>query len=360
MTFRSSSALAALVLGCVGCSSAAPSERGNGSAVEACASNTGYAGDSACLAPPAAERGFQLHYGPTNHDDPAEVAKYLLPSGQEAVNCYALKTANPVDVFSVGYQFHMRPGSHHLIAQTVPGDLPDGPVSCGAVAVSPGSLGGTQTQLVDSLVDPAAENQGLAIRIPANTQAVLNFHVINTTDAPILSEAWLNYLYADPSEVKGLRGAVFLVGGLGFRIEPGTKQTYQYSCNPNKSGRVLWLAAHMHTHATRMTAWKVTAGTRTKVLEAFNWEDPGTVHFDSAHQNPKSDAVAKNTGADYSGDLILEPTDEIQWECEVENTGTQVLTFRNEVLTGEMCVVTGAQVGVDDPSTKTDFACVRN
>jgi hypothetical protein len=50
----------------------------------------------------------------------------------------------------------------------------------------------------------------------------------------------------------------------------------------------------------------------------------------------------------------------IEWECDVENTSSQTLTFRNEVQTGEMCVLTGSQVRADDPNTKADFTCIRN
>lgn len=357
---RISRASAVLALASFGCSSAADGEPKTAQAAEACVTNSGYAGDAACLAAPSAEKGFQLHYGPRDHDDPSEVAKYVLDPGQEIVDCYATKTANTTDVFSIGYQFHMRPGSHHLIAQTQQAPIPDGFLPCGSVAVSPGGLGGTQKQEDDYLTDPASENEGLAIKIAQKTQAILNFHVINTTDAPMLTEAWLNYFYAQPSEVRGLRGAVFLVGGLGYRIDPGTKHTYQYSCSPNQPSRILSLAAHMHTHATRMTAWKISGSTRTKVLEAFNWEEPGTVYFDSVHQNPASDAASKQTGADYSGDLRVDPGEQIQWECEIENTSTGVLTFRNEVVTGEMCVVTGAQTNADDPNVASDFTCVRN
>jgi hypothetical protein len=364
---RSIALVGVLAFAFSGCSSTAvgrdtgATTKGDGGVTpETCPQNTGYPGDANCIAAPAAGKGFQLHYGPADHDDPVDVAKYLVQPGEEAVNCYALKTGNDTDVYSTGYQFHMRPGSHHLIAETQDKHVPTGPLSCGAVVVSPGGLGGTQLQIDDSAKEVAPENEGLAIKIAANTQAVLNFHVVNSTDAPLLSEAWLNYDYADESTVTGMRGAVFLVGGLGFRIDPGTKKTYQYSCSPTKPSRILQLAAHMHVHASRMTAWKVSGGVRTKILESFNWEEPGTVYFDSAHQNPTSDATAKRTGADVSGDLTVDPTESIQWECEVENTSNAVLAFRNEVVTGEMCVVTGAQVRADDPTKSSDFACVRN
>ena len=107
--------------------------------------------------------------------------------------------------------------------------------------------------------DPAPENQGLAVHMPANAQAVLNFHVIDTGTEPIVREAWLNYFYMDKSQVKGLRGNVFLTGGVGFYIMPGTHQTFDYACSPDRPVRILSLAAHMHVHSQRMTAWKVSS-----------------------------------------------------------------------------------------------------
>lgn len=358
----------ALVLSAAGCSSKATDAVGatagahDAAPPPACPTNTGFLGDANCIAPPAEGAGFQLHYGPVDHDDPVEVAKYILQPGEETVKCYAAKTPNDVDVFSTAYQIHMRPGSHHLIAQTQPNAVPDGFLLCGAAAPTASGLGTelTEVQIDDSATDVAPENQGLAVKIAAKTQAILNFHVINSTNSPILSEAWLNYDYTDESAVKGMRGGVALVGGLGFRIDPGTKQTYQYSCSPSKPTRILSLAAHMHVHGKRLTAWKVSGGARTKVLETFNWDEPGVVYFDTVHQNPKSDAASQQAGSDVSGALTLDPTDSLQWECAVENTSDAVLTFRNEVKTGEMCVVSGAEVRADDPSKATDFTCIRN
>lgn len=337
-----------------------PMDGTTGMAETKCATNTGYAGDDACLEPPPPSLGFQLHYGPSDHDDPDEVAKYLLDPGKEIVSCYDTKTANTDDVFSTGWQIHMRPGSHHLILQTETKPVPDGFTPCGSAAVGPSALGGSQVPIVDELTDPAPENQGLAIKIAAKTQALFNFHIINTTSAPILSEAWANYLYADQDTVTGYRGAVFLAGGVGYRIAPGEKKTYSYSCSPNVPSRILRLAAHMHEHATRMTAWKVSGDQRQKILETFNWAEPGEVAFDSVHVNPPPDPGAGATGADVSGDLVFQPGDQLAWECEVANDSTTTLTFRNEVVTGEMCVVTGTQVRDDDPMTPSDFTCVRN
>ena len=44
----------------------------------------------------------------------------------------------------------------------------------------------------------------------------------------------------------------------------------------------------------------------------------------------------------------------------MDNTSNVTLTFRNEVYTGEMCIMTGAMVPADDPMQPDDFTCAMN
>jgi hypothetical protein len=324
-----------------------------------CPTDTAYAGDSMCLPAPTAVQGFQLHYGPSTYSNAAAMSPYVLPPNDETVDCYYEKSPNTSDVYVGGYEFSMRPGSHHLNVDINTVAQADGFHPCEANDQAPGLLGGTQTPKVDEVNDPAPENAGLAVKLPANSQVVLDFHVLNATQAPILREAWLNYYFIDQSQVKGLRGNVFLTGGLGFRIEPGTSQTYTYSCSPDRPARILSLAAHMHTHATRMTAWKVSGGTPSLVYENYDWDSPAELRYDSVHQNtPPNDATRTPGGS--TGQLIVNPGDTIQWACDVDNTSDKVLTFRNEVQTGEMCILTGTMVPADNPMEADDFVCNRN
>jgi hypothetical protein len=164
----------------------------------------------------------------------------------------------------------------------------------------------------------------------------------------------------DPSQVKGIRGNLFLVGGLGYRIDPGTHQTYTYACTPNRPVRILDIAAHMHVHATRMSVWHVdTAGNPGLIYENFDWESPLQLSYDTVHTNTPS-SRANLTAGGTSGQMVVNPGETIQWECEVNNTSGNVLTFRNEVNTGEMCIVTGSVVPVDDPMSPYDFTCTNN
>ncbi|HEX3770718.1 MAG TPA: hypothetical protein VHV30_07640, partial [Polyangiaceae bacterium] len=177
---------------------------------DGCPMNSGYVGDDKCLAPPPADQGFQLHYGPPDYSKASDLSPYELAPNGEQVDCYYLKTPNKGDVYVGGYEFSMRPGSHHLNVDVNTAAQADGFATCQANDQSPGLLGGTETPVVDERVDTAPENAGLAVKLPADSQAVMNFHVINTGTVPILREAWLNYFYMDAADVKGLRGNVFL------------------------------------------------------------------------------------------------------------------------------------------------------
>jgi len=335
---------------------AGPSTLPNG-----CPVNSGYPGDDMCLPAPAAAEGFQLRYGePGEYTDPTVAAPFVLDPGGEINDCYYLMTSNTTDQYVGGFDFQMRPGSHHIIMNVNPTvQQPEGFATCGANDLTPGLLYSSQTPVYDLRTDPAPENQGLAVKVPANSQAVINFHVINTTSKPILREAWLNYFYTDASEVKGIRGNVFLLGGLGFQITPGTSQTYQYSCSPDRPTRILSLAAHMHAHSSRLSMWKVIDGAATQIYESYSWQNPAGFSFDSVHNNPTWDRTTQTPGA-TSGQIVLQPTDALQWECAVDNTSEVTLTFRNEVYTGEMCIVGGTMVPADDPMKPYDFTCALN
>jgi hypothetical protein len=326
---------------------------------DGCPMNTGYVGDERCLAAPSADKGFQFHYASMKYDDPASEAPYLLQPGEEIVDCYYTKSPNTSDVYVGGYQFSLRQGSHHFNVDVNTMAQPDGLATCGANDNAPGLLGGTTVPVDDERDDPAPENAGLAVHLPANSQIALNFHVINTTNEPILREAWANYYYMDKSDVKGYRGNVFLIGGLGYQIAPGTHKTFTYACNPDRPTRILNLYAHMHAHSARMTVWKVSGGKPSLVYETYDWSDPTQIKYDSVHQNTMPNRAMQTPGGS-TGQLVLQPTDSLQWECEVNNTSDVTLTFRNEVNTGEMCIVTGEMVPADDPMKAANFTCNLN
>jgi hypothetical protein len=150
------------------------------------------------------------------------------------------------------------------------------------------------------------------------------------------------------------------MGGLGFAIAPGAHQAYTYSCAPDRPVRILSMAADMHPSTIRASAWKVTGGTTaTLVYEAYDWANPTELRYDSVHQNPAANPATQTAGG-ASGSLTVQPSDVLRWECEVNNTTSDTLTFQNGLYAGEQCIMTGLVVPIDDPMSAADFSCVFN
>jgi hypothetical protein len=327
-----------------------------GAAANACNLKSGFAGDDVCIPPPDPSKGFQLHYGPSNYDDPAEVAKYLIAPGEETNDCFFVKTPNVDDRFYKAFHVRMRPGSHHLIGTALGTDMPDGLGSCTQGADSRG-LGGSQSAVRDfpDPTAPAPENAGLGLPVAAHAQASLNLHYVNATNAPLLREAWINYDYVDPSEVTQVVGSISLVGGLGMNILPGTTKLLSYSCDAPEDMRVIDFFGHYHAHTARFSAWKIKDGEKSLVYESYDWHEPGDIAYDSAHQNPAPDPDAKTPGG-ASGVLDVKAGETLAWECEIVNDGPVALTFKNEVFTGEMCILFGSAVPISGRGP-TRFTC---
>ncbi len=312
-----------------------------------CASASGYAGDDSCLEPPAPGTGFQLHYGPASLDDPDEVARYLLAPGEERTDCVFLKTPNDEEIFIAGYRGRMRPGSHHMITYVQDHDTPDseGPEPCAQGADSTFLLG-SQEPAIDLTVDQAApEELGDAMRLGARRQVAIQLHYLNGTDAPMLREAWINVLYAEPAQVTREVSSLFWLGGLGMKVLPGVRETIRAQCEVPADAppdlALLRITGHFHAHTLRQSVWKLSGATRTRVYEGYDYNHPGWLAFNSTADNPAPDPARQTAGSDHDGPLPLAPGDRLEWECDVHNTTGAPLEFADGVFTAEMCNVFG-------------------
>ena len=359
--------VALLGMSLAGCSSSAGTDpTGSGPATvskngkDGCPVKSGFSGDDSCLPAPATAEGMQLHYGPSDYDDPADVARFTLAPGEEVDKCFFLKTPNTEDVYYSTIHGTLRPGSHHFIARAMQDRVEaDGFADCQG-ADAPGTsdnIGGSQFREF-TFPPPAPDYDGLAGLIPAGSQGMLNGHFINTTDKPSLSEGWLNYARIDPSSAGTLYASMSLNGGVGMRIEPGTRTTLHFSCSPTQAVRLLAVSGHFHAHTERFSAWKVSAtGDRTLIMESFHWEELAAYNFDSVTQNTPSDRTALKDGA-MSGPVTVAPDESVEWECDINNDSSATLKFRNEVQTGEMCMVVGTVAAAQGDSVP--FTCTRN
>jgi hypothetical protein len=329
----------------------------NGTA-DPCDIHTGYPGDELCILPPDPAVGFQLHYGPKNYDDPAEVAKYLLMPGQEVTDCVFMTTPNETDIFHNEYHGRMRPGSHHLLVYTqmMPHAATDGPADCNQGTDSRNILG-AQTPKIDIVPSPdgAPENIGLAQSLPAKQQAMFQMHFINMGDKPILREGWANVVYVDKSQVKQQADPIFFLAGISSSAAPKATTINKGKAVAMMDLRLVQATGHYHAHTVRFSAWKTIAGVREPLFEDYNWHEPTMLSFDSKTQNSAPDPDAKVAGG-YSGDVNLKTGDMIDWECEIVNDTDKPLRFGNEVYGAEMCNMFGIYTpGTGKPWSATNL-----
>jgi hypothetical protein len=318
-----------------GCSGAdAPPDHTAGE--NGCGLSTRWEGDELCIAPPPPEQGFQVHYGPSNYDDPNDFDKYLLDPGAETDIDVPMTAGNTNDIYFYKRQYRMRPGSHHLIVSTT---------GAGSTLSAERRLGGSQNVSKDNPSgDIAPENVGIGMLLSANANLNLNLHHFNVGAEQILREAWVNFWYVDPASVTQEAKEMFL-WATGPSLAPGESTVVLGRRAIEQDGRVLTMYGHRHSNNVRFSAYRVRAGTRELVYEDYDWEEPAVFEFNSLTTNPAPDPVDKIAGA-YSGVLDLRVGDSLEWECEIVNARSITISFgQNEAITSEMCILVGDTVG---------------
>lgn len=309
-----------------------------------CTLDTGYMGDDACIQPPAPDEGFQLHYGPLDHGDPAQIEDFLLQPGSELLDCVYTNSTNDGRIFYDYYASRFRPLTHHMIVTRLTTDVDDGHRGCDSDGMgSAGLVGGSSVASQAIGADAIApENLGLAAEIPALAQMSMQLHFFNFTDEAILREAWMNVYYKDPATVGTITAPLQGMSGLGGLVAAGGTGTWQGRMAAPADIRIVNLYSHFHAHTMRMTAWKypVDGTDPSMVYETFDWEHPDVFAYDSAHVNRPPDRETKTPGG-HSGLLELKVGDELVWECEIVNDLEIPLRWANEALTAEMCILRG-------------------
>ena len=316
-----------------------------------CTITSNYPDDKACLLPPAAGEGMQIHVGPTDYTNAAEVAKFIMKPGQESSECWTFHTPNDADIYYQTFELSGRAGTHHIINTMYNTALTDG--GFGPCA-DPGT--GTNGNIIDNLPGAskaymprgtiAPENKNVGRKIPPHAASQADMHYYNFTDHDIIREFWMNIYFAKKEDITQTAEQIRAMGGIGWSITPGTDNTYRYETDPIVgNGRVLSLLGHYHAHGKHFTASIRRAGTGKvdKVFEMYDYMDPATFEYDSVNMNPAFSAAA--AGA-TSGLLEIKAGDVLMWDCHIVNDSDVTLTYTNEVKTGEMCNLWGSTLGI--------------
>jgi len=306
-----------------------PPEGFKPNAMDECGLHTQWPGDEYCILPPPVDKGFQVHFGPSDYDNPEAI--YVLQPGQETVQRYTATSANDHDIDFYIRQYRMRPGAHHTIVR----DTTTGRRLSGSDVNQDHPVGGIT----------APENAGIGIPLAAHVPLSADHHAINTTDQPLLQEVWVNFWYVDPSKVTDVTNLLYDPGDVTAMVEPNADVIVgPYECDINEPGRLISMFGHVHANDVRFSAWRTRGGKSELIYESYHWEDPLWLEFTSLAKNPAVDATKQIDGG-WTGILDLQPGDTLKWECHEINQQNTALRFTNQTYTGMMCLIIGDLVG---------------
>lgn len=305
-------------------------------AMDECGLNTKWEGDEYCINAPPADKGFQMHIGPSSYDNPE--AKYLLQPGGELTETFTATSGNTTDVYYYWRQYRMRPGSHHLIIN-----------GGGGLGGLGRRLGGSSNAAKDNpeagVIAP--ENEGVGMPLAANTTLSNSLHYFNFTDQPIIKEVWVNFWYRDAALVKEPTKEVFSMLGMG--IAPGQHVYAHGTCNITGTGRLLTAYGHVHAHNQRFSVWRTRGAEKLLIHEAYDWEHPNISEYSSTVVNDPLNPTSRVDGG-FSGIVDLIPGDQIEFECDIVNDTNSVFVGLNEAENDEMCILIGDTVGASIPT----------
>jgi len=212
---------------------------------------------------------------------------------------------------------------------------------------------------------------------PANATVTYNMHHFNSTDRPILKEAWQNLWWTENATtlVSSITGLPALQVA-GVFANPGEIVDMHYASTLAAPARVLGLFGHRHAWTTAFTAWVESAGKEPQIVyQSFDWFDEPTYTYNSEAKNPDPNITSKTDGG-HNGMLMLEAGDSLHFNCHIEYTDERAaqenspvkpaqngpLRFANQAYNAEMCILFGASVGdvglLEQLGTPPDFAIV--
>jgi hypothetical protein len=309
-----------------------------------CGINSGYPGDEFCIKPPPEGEGVQIHIGPDDYKNMAEVMKYLIKPQEEFDNSVIGHIPLTEEKWYSRIYVSMRPGSHHWISTVVEGKPTEQfytGTSCGTQTVI-GNIGGGQNLIYDNPPKgiPAPENEGLGRSVPGNSSLCMNLHAYNFTDAPQLRELWINLYFVDEAKVTQKATPIRFVGGLGLDLAPGQSKELTYTMTSPSDGRIIQLFGHRHVWTPRFAVWL----NDTLIYDSWSWQESVTFNYDSLTMNPKINTEAKVDGA-VSGMVPIKANDKVKLTCFIENKSDIRLRFSNDLYGGEMCNLWGATIG---------------
>jgi hypothetical protein len=281
-------------------------------------------GSTSLLAPPPAGQGMQITMSTT------------IAAGTEDEKCKFIQIAD--DMWVNHEDIRYTPGSHHfLVYQTPYTSIPtvnnDGKTVDTTQVFD--CLGGPNVEWnVDQFVGgaqgadaPPALNglpPNVALHIPAGSVLMLDLHVLNPSTQALTPVVAMNFDTIPKSQVTEEAGGYFFYNPF-IRIPPNSSSHARMSCPVTSNVTLTTMQTHMHKWGLGGVV-NLEDGSGNLVQQLYSssvWTDPPVT-------------VWAPTG------MTLTAGQQIDYECNYENTGDTDVIQGFSALTNEMCVVAGA------------------
>ncbi|MDD9943208.1 MAG: hypothetical protein OXU20_19365 [Myxococcales bacterium] len=331
---------------------------------------TPFPGDEYCILPPPPELGFQLGVHPGGnvdywdkmwagdysfYEDTSLTEDYILDPGEDTLQNYLVDFRGPTEErYFYRRNFRGRYGSHHGAAAFTGSPVTEGWQSNGdrVLGTSLLTVQNAYTDIPQNTLEISPEEEGIGISLPLNSGLNMNLHHFNSTDAPLLRENWVNAWYLPKEEVTRRAQGILIAAPVNYPI--GMETDSEGFAVARTETQVLSLWGHRHAWTTRFHAWVVrTDGSEELVYDSNDWYDMPTYSYNSVAKNPEP---GKGFDGASSGPLILQPGDEMHFNCHASTTReraeelgvplpTAPITWANHATAGEMCLLDGQTTG---------------
>jgi copper type II ascorbate-dependent monooxygenase-like protein len=256
-----------------------------------------------CASPPSEEQ-----LPPETKWQPLIEADWSIEPGAE--DYYCVRKTVEEDVWVRAFDSLSPPGTHHAVLTYGPPDGPDGLVACD-------SFENHDVMIYGSGVGsrPFAMPDGVAVRIPAGDQLLLNLHLFNATGEMITGSSGVRYEALEDS-AGYIEAQAILMGPEELTIPPGD-MSVKGTCTLAKDTTLFAVAPHMHQLGRHMT---VTA----------KYDDESEILFDAAYDFEDQQITS------LPQQVPLHAGDRIEVRCDYQNNTGNTVVWGESTL-AEMC-----------------------
>ena len=173
--------------------------------------------------------------------------QWTIPSGTEKYLC--LRKTVGETMYIKAFRAVAPTGTHHtvLTAGTPSGN--DGVQECNGLTNENAMIYGSGIG-TDALELP----QGVATKVEAGQQLLLNLHLYNVSDQPITATTGIEIIPAEPVEVEHVAEGILAGRTFGLVVPQGTSTQIGY-CTMNGDVNILAIAPHMHQAGRHMKVY---------------------------------------------------------------------------------------------------------